>query len=97
MGGTSDEQLVDSFQHTGEMKHLDELVKVRKAGHSAVMLFLIQRTDGKGFAPAEHIDPVYARKLRRAHKAAVEIIPLVVRVSPSGFKIKGPIEFSLES
>jgi sugar fermentation stimulation protein A len=84
----------DSVTERGQ-KHLDELVKVRKKGHRAVMLFLIQRTDGKLFMPAEHIDPVYARKLRRAHKAGVEVIPLVVRISPSGFRIKGPVECHL--
>jgi hypothetical protein len=34
-----------------------------------------QRTDAVSFRPAEHINPVYARKLRRAHKAGVEILP----------------------
>jgi len=85
----------DAVTERGQ-KHLDELVRVRRAGHRAVMLYIIQRTDGTFFAPAEHIDPDYTRKLRRAYKAGVEILPAVVAVSPKGFKIKGLVEFRLD-
>jgi sugar fermentation stimulation protein A len=86
----------DAVTERGQ-KHLDELVKVRKAGHRAVMLYILQRNDGKYFMPAEAIDPDYARKLRRAYKAGVEILPIVVAVSPRGFTIKGRAEFKLRA
>jgi sugar fermentation stimulation protein A len=57
-------------------KHLEELMEVVKAGHRAVMLFLVNRPDGKYFAPADDIDPKYGEVLRVAHKAGVEIIAI---------------------
>lgn len=60
-------------------KHLEELAGIcEKGGHGAV-LFLVQRADAASFAPAEHIDPVFAEVLRSAVKKGV--IPLSYRCS----------------
>ena len=55
-------------------KHLEELSDMVRAGHRAVMLFFVNRTDGKRFCPADAIDPAYAKALREAVKAGVEVI-----------------------
>ncbi|MCM8528872.1 MAG: DNA/RNA nuclease SfsA [Lentisphaeraceae bacterium] len=55
-------------------KHLDELMDMKKEGHRAVMLFIVMRSDAKGFKAADHIDSKYAEKLKEAQKAGVEVL-----------------------
>lgn len=54
-------------------KHLRELGNMVKEGHRAVMFYLIQRQDCKGFALARDIDPEYAEAFNIARKMGVEI------------------------
>ncbi|MFO7999139.1 MAG: DNA/RNA nuclease SfsA [Bacteroidales bacterium] len=74
---------------TRGQKHLDTLVKVVESGKRAVMLYVIQRTDVKTFAPATHIDPAYAEKLQRAEEKGVEVIPWQLRPHPNGYQSLG--------
>lgn len=76
-------------------KHLDELIQLKKEGIRAVMVYIIQRMDVDTFAPAEDIDPIYARTLRKAYQNGVEIIPLQVTVSPHEIKIHKELPFQL--
>ena len=48
-------------------KHLSELLDVVKAGGRAVMLYVIQRSDGTIFKPAYEIDPAYGARLKEVH------------------------------
>jgi len=56
------------------LKHLEELSTMVAAGHRAVMLFFVNRTDGLHVRAAHEIDPAYAAGLKRAHAAGVEIL-----------------------
>lgn len=67
-------------------KHLEELIRVRQQGDRAVMLFLVQRGDGRLFRPADHIDPVYGDALRRAVEGGVEVLAYRAVVSPEGVR-----------
>lgn len=64
------------------LKHLRELMAMKDAGHRAVMLYVIQRSDGTTFRPATAIDPDYAAALKTAHDHGVEILPYLAKVSP---------------
>lgn len=75
-------------------KHLNELSKVAQAGHRAVSLFLVQRTDCTHFSIAADFDPAFAQAHRDAHTAGVETMILGCRVSPSGVEIAGPLPFA---
>jgi sugar fermentation stimulation protein A len=55
-------------------KHLRELEAMKSKGDRAVMLFVVQRTDCEAFDTAGDIDPVYAKGLRRAADAGVEVL-----------------------
>lgn len=68
-------------------KHLYDLMKMKQAGHRAVLLFLIQRSDGRWFEPSEEIDYVYADTLREAAKAGVEILCFRADVQPEGIEL----------
>jgi sugar fermentation stimulation protein A len=75
-------QFPDSVTERGQ-KHLRELMKLTKEGHTAEILFTVQRDDCEHFSPAEHIDPEYGRLLREADKAGVRISVFVVQVLPT--------------
>lgn len=77
----------DSVTTRGQ-KHLKTLMDVKAAGMRAVMLYIIQRTDVEVFAPAVEIDPVYAKKLKTAVAAGVEIIAMQAEVSPEDIFLK---------
>ena len=55
-------------------KHLETLIEVKKSGIRAVMLYVIQRMDVDTFGLAKHIDPEYAKSLKKALKNGVEVI-----------------------
>jgi len=71
-------------------KHLDELVEIAAAGGRAVMCFLVNRADGRGFGPADHIDPGYGRRLREVVEAGVELLAYRTRIEPGAITVEGP-------
>jgi sugar fermentation stimulation protein A len=73
---------------TRGQKHLKTLMEVKAAGMRAVMLYIVQRTDVEIFAPAKEIDPEYAKALKQAVDAGVEVIVMQTEVSPEGIYIK---------
>ena len=54
-------------------KHLKELMEKVKKGHTAEIVFLVQRSDCLVFSPAKDIDPEYARLLKKAYNMGVKI------------------------
>lgn len=73
----------DSVTERGQ-KHLNDLMELIDWGHTCEILFTIQRTDGKMFAPAADIDPVYAETLKKAQDHGVIISPYLCDLSPKG-------------
>jgi len=63
-------------------KHLKELIRCRRRGQRAVLLFVIQRGDCAVMRPADEIDGEYGKWLRRAVKEGVELLPYGARVTP---------------
>ncbi len=76
-------------------KHLRELSDRVKAGERAVMLYVIQRSDGETFAPAVSYDTVYADTLKEAIDIGVEIIPVQARVAKNGVTMKKIVPFEI--
>ncbi|MHC0052158.1 DNA/RNA nuclease SfsA [Actibacterium sp. D379-3] len=72
-------------------KHLAELTSMRAAGHRAVMLYLVQRTDCARFRLAGDIDPAYARAFDTARAAGVEMLCYGTAISPEGVEIGLPL------
>ena len=75
-------------------KHLHTLVRVKKSGMRAVMVYVVQRTDVQIFSPAREIDPAYGKALDEAVRQGVEILVAQADVSPGGiaFKRMLPVE-----
>jgi sugar fermentation stimulation protein A len=77
-------------------KHLKELIRLKRKGHRAAIVFVIQRGDCEHFRPADEIDPEYGRWLRKAAKAGVEILPYVAKVTPKGILLADKLKTRLE-
>ena len=72
-------------------KHLVELADMVAAGHRAVMVYLVQRTDCDRFALAGDIDPNYATGFGRARAAGVEAICYACAISTDGIEVERPL------
>jgi sugar fermentation stimulation protein A len=68
-------------------KHLTELADMVRAGHRAVMFYLVQRADCGRFAVAGDIDPVYETALADALARGVETLAYACNVSPQGIEL----------
>ena len=85
-------QFPDSVTERGQ-KHIEDLVELIEKGHSAELLFVIQRSDTDVFSPAHEIDPKYAKMLAAAAKAGVKITPAQVDLSKHGIRWKRILPF----
>jgi sugar fermentation stimulation protein A len=72
-------------------KHLAELQRQVQMGKRCVMFYLVQRTDARMFRPADHIDPAYGRKLRRAIRQGVEVIVYDVDIDHKHIDLRNPL------
>lgn len=72
-------------------KHLNELAEMAQAGHRAVMLYLIQRTDCTALTLASDIDPAYARAWIAATGAGLETLALDCRITPEAITLGKPV------
>ena len=64
-------------------KHLRELMHMVSLGHRAVLLFVVQHSEITCVAPAAHIDPEYAKLLKVAVLAGVEVLAYRCEISPT--------------
>lgn len=76
-------------------KHLAELSAMVAAGHRAVMLYLVQRTDCSEMTLAGDIDPTYAQAFADARKAGVEVMCLGTTITQEGVWVGERLEFRL--
>jgi sugar fermentation stimulation protein len=68
-------------------KHLAELGDMVEAGHRAVMMFLVQRTDCDRFALAADIDPAYAAAFAIARERGVEALVYACDITPEAIVV----------
>ncbi len=77
------------------LKHLRELTAAVAAGDRAVMLYVVQRADADGFAPADDIDPAYGAGLREAMAAGVEAFCYQADVTTEAIRLARPLPVHL--
>lgn len=68
-------------------KHLRELMQMVKLGQRAVLLFVVQHSGIHCVAPAQHIDPQYAKLLKMAVLAGVEVLAYRCEISPTAIQL----------
>ena len=78
-------------------KHLKELMRLKRQGHRAAIVFVIQSGDCGNFRPADEIDREYGRWLRKAVKAGVEALPYIAKVTPKEIILSERIAIQLWS
>jgi sugar fermentation stimulation protein A len=74
-------------------KHLRELAEVAQAGHRAVLLYLVQRTDCAEMALAADLDPGYAAAAEAALAAGVEMLAYGTRIDRDGVTLGERLPF----
>ncbi len=72
-------------------KHLRELMGVVEQGGRGVIFFCVQRGDVQAVRPADEIDPLYGKTLRRALSAGVEALACRALVRPDGVTLNKPV------
>ncbi|MCT4556043.1 MAG: DNA/RNA nuclease SfsA [Pelagimonas sp.] len=75
-------------------KHLIELANMARAGHRAVLLFLVQRTDITQTTLAADIDPTYATAFDQARAAGVETLAFGCNITPQGITLGAQLPFA---
>ena len=76
-------------------KHLSELADMARAGHRAIMLYLVQRTDCDRFTLAGDVDPTYAAAYASATDAGVETLCLSTYIPPQKITVGVPIRIEI--
>lgn len=75
--------------------HLEHLIAARRRGLGAAVLFVIQRSDARGFAPNRDADPEFSETLRRASRAGVRVCAMRCHVDPRGIRFRGLVPVRL--
>lgn len=68
-------------------KHLHELIQMKQAGHRAVMLYAICRSETLPFRIAYEIDANYAKAFEEAKNAGVEMLVCKTKINQSSIVI----------
>lgn len=76
-------------------RHMDDLARMVREGHRAVLLYLVQRTDAETVALASDIDPAYAAAVHKAVAAGVEVYAYRALISPQEIGIGRALDVRL--
>ncbi len=64
------------------LKHINELLEMKRQGHRAVLFFVINRSDADIFEPAWDIDKKYSEALVNAFEQGLEVLAYQVEIEP---------------
>lgn len=88
--GKNHAQFPDAVTERGQ-KHLSEMMKLMKQGHTCELIFTIQRNDCDVFSVADQIDPEYSRLFHMAVEAGMIVTPALVDISQDEVKLSGKV------
>ena len=83
-------QFPDAVTIRGQ-KHLREMIALMEQGHSAELVFVVQREDCEEFTTADDIDPKYGQIFRQAVKAGLRVTALKTKLSSDGIILTGQL------
>jgi len=78
-------------------RHVRDLVKAKKEGYRACVLFIVQRNDAHMFAPNDETDPEFGKVLRNAAVEGVEVYAYYSEFIENTITLKGKIKVELEA
>ncbi|SQD80318.1 DNA/RNA nuclease SfsA [Moritella yayanosii] len=77
-------------------KHLRELMAVKKNGHRAVLLFVVQHTGIKTLKPAKHLDSDYSDLVKQAINQGVEVFAYASTIETDNISLVEQISFNCD-
>ena len=77
------------------VKHIEELIKAKKEGYDAYVLFVIQMTDVKFLTPNDITHQAFGDALRKAKEAGVEIVAYDTLVTEDSMVLHQSVEVKL--
>ena len=77
-------------------RHVRDLVKAKKEGYRACVLFIVQRTDAHVFAPNDETDPEFGKVLRDATVERVEVYAYYSEFVGNKITSKGKVKVELD-
>ncbi|MDX2319054.1 MAG: DNA/RNA nuclease SfsA [Moritella sp.] len=77
-------------------KHLRELMAVKKNGHRAVLLFVVQHTAIKTLKPAKHLDKDYSDLVKQAINQGVEVFAYASAIETDRISLVEQISFNCD-
>tara|TARA_Y100000589_G_scaffold89168_1_gene83631 strand:+ start:1052 stop:1765 length:714 start_codon:yes stop_codon:yes gene_type:complete len=83
-------QFPDAITARG-LKHINELLHMKRKGHRVVLFFVINRSDAKIFEPAWDIDEKYSEALVGAYEQGLEVLAYQVGIEPPFSEIQKAI------
>ena len=86
VAGKKHAQFPDAVTERGT-KHLMEMTKLMKEGHSCELIYVVQRNDAECFSVAADLDPDYSKAFTKAIEAGLKITPLVCNLNQKGVEL----------
>jgi sugar fermentation stimulation protein A len=77
------------------VKHLKELIELRKKDCRAVVLFISPRSDTRLVTSIDEIDPRFGELLRKAGKSGVELYAYNCRVTSTSVSLHRPVPVAI--
>ena len=77
------------------VKHIEELILLKKEGYGAAILFVIQMKGIREFRPNDSTHPAFGDALRRAYDAGVQVLAYDSLITPDSITVDQPVEVKL--
>jgi sugar fermentation stimulation protein A len=77
------------------LKHIEVLMRLKAEGQRSILFFCVPHQGIQQVKVAEHVDPAYAKKLREAIQAGVEVLAYQVEFKTQGMELKTPIAVNI--
>jgi len=79
------------------VRHVRELTRATMEGIATYVVVIVQRSDGRVFAPNDGTDRAFGDALREAHEAGVGVMAFGTRVTREGVDLTGPMDVDLQA
>ena len=77
------------------LKHVQELIKARREGYRAILLFVVQMGEVCYFEPNHEMQPEFGKALIAARREGVEVLAYDCIVTPQQMKVNRPVKVRL--
>ena len=72
-------------------RHLEDLMRAKREGYEAAVVFMVQREDARNFSPNDGVDPAFAKTLREVFRQGVGVYCYGCKVTLDEIDIVGEL------